>query len=145
MSIDRVTALELKIDSLANKIHDLEQRLSIREAISIPRGFAHTRGMHDRFGYLPKDGSEAMTGNLDLDGQNISRCGDVTPLTGKALGTVANPWGTSVIGALQVNIGLSLDTNDYIAYDKTNNRYLLYIGGVVVGYVDVAGFHNGAP
>ena len=38
-----------------------------------------------------------------------------------------------------------LPATDYLKYDETNNRYLFYIGGVCIGYVDATGFCNGAP
>ena len=35
--------------------------------------------------------------------------------------------------------------NAYVEYDEANDRYLFYINGNVIGYVDSGGFHNGAP
>lgn len=46
---------------------------------------------------------------------------------------------------LELDGVLRYETGDYIDYDATNNRYLFYIGAAVIGYVDAAGFHNGAP
>jgi len=56
---------------------------------------------------------------------------------------VDNGHGTTIID--QWNTKLSFDYNDFIRYDKSNNRYLFYIGGNIVGYVDNSGFHNLAP
>jgi hypothetical protein len=40
---------------------------------------------------------------------------------------------------------ISCDANDYIAYNRTANRWEFFIGGTVVGYIDSGGFKNGAP
>jgi len=40
---------------------------------------------------------------------------------------------------------LYFDDYDSMTYDKTNNRYLFKIANTCVGYIDSAGFHNGAP
>lgn len=49
--------------------------------------------------------------------------------------------GTSISG----NAGtiIQYDTGDYTIFDRANNRFEWYIGGVRRAYVDTAGFHNG--
>lgn len=37
------------------------------------------------------------------------------------------------------------DTGDFIDYDTENDRYLFYIGDVVVGFVNATGFYSGSP
>jgi len=44
-----------------------------------------------------------------------------------------------------VDGNVTFATGDFIDYDATNDRYVFYIGDVVVGYVNATGFHDGAP
>lgn len=49
--------------------------------------------------------------------------------------------GTSV--ANNAGTIIQYDSGDYTIFDRTNNRFEWYIGGVRRAYVDTAGFHNG--
>lgn len=53
--------------------------------------------------------------------------------------------GINLSGSTVSTADLVFAENDYLYYDRMNNRYLYYIGGTVIGYVDSSGFHNGAP
>ena len=69
----------------------------------------------------------------------IPRAGDITPVGIKYLGSITNYWTNVFTETLQ------FDTKDFINYDRVNNRLLVVINEVTVGYVDATGFHDGAP
>lgn len=105
--------------------------------------------------YLKVDGSNKMLADLTLDRSahlmpyenKTSNIGKPSRLIGAAYidATLTNNIQTeliSMVGAVPV-IGFQPD--DFVLYDLTNDRYLFYIGSVIVGYIDDAGWHNGAP
>jgi len=71
---------------------------------------------------------------------SIPRAGHIVPIDGsRNLGDASHYWDAAYISRML------MDTNDFIDYDITNNRFRFYIGNVCRGYVDATGFHDGAP
>ena len=79
----------------------------------------------------------------------IPRVGDMMPYVDAGSKIGASDKRIHTIYPYDVDIGewglVKYDDGDQISYDRTNNRFLFSIGGAIKGYVDIDGFHNGAP
>jgi len=86
-------------------------------------------------------GTEVARISASDDLFSISRSGHIIPGTDitKQLGGPSNRW------YIIWGINFQTDSGDSLNYDRTNDRWLFYVGGTVRGYVDATGFHDGAP
>jgi len=89
----------------------------------------------------------------------IPKAGSIAVQNGKLISTPA--IGTDTIAEKTAGHGVTInscgsiymnyqeghfwDSGDYIHFDRANNRYLFRLANQIVAYVDVNGFHNGAP
>jgi len=94
---------------------------------------------------IPKAG-EIVSQNEDITGVKIMQA---TAMSADTLAEKTAGHGVTInsCGSIYMNYqeGHFWDSGDYVHFDRANNRYLFRIANQIVAYVDVNGFHNGAP